>query len=157
MRAETIRPVQSLRNRILVIRGQRVMLDLDVAEVYGVPTKRLSEQVKRNRDRFPEDFMFQLRIEEKTEVVAICDHLQKLKFSPQLPYAFTSSRDLAQKLAALERKYDAQFKEVFAAIREIMTPLVPKRRIGFLPAPTKARNGERELPPGIVARRASAG
>jgi hypothetical protein len=65
------------------------MLDVDLARLYGVTTKRLNEQVKRNRDRFPEDFMFQLTSEEKAQVVAICDHLNRLKFSPVLPYAFT--------------------------------------------------------------------
>jgi hypothetical protein len=65
------------------------MLDADLAILYGVSTKRLNEQVKRNRDRFPADFMFQLTEDEKTEVVANCDHLKRLKFSPNLPYAFT--------------------------------------------------------------------
>ena len=65
------------------------MLDTDLARLYGVSTKRLNEQVKRNRERFPKDFMFQLTREEKTEVVANCDHLKKLKFSPVLPAAFT--------------------------------------------------------------------
>jgi hypothetical protein len=60
-----------------------------LADFYGVPTKRLNEQVKRNKDRFPEDFMFQLDLEEKSQVVALCDHLSKLKFSKALPYAFT--------------------------------------------------------------------
>ena len=60
-----------------------------MARVYGVTTKRLNEQVKRNIERFPEDFMFQLTAEEKNEVVASCDHLSNLKFSPALPYAFT--------------------------------------------------------------------
>ena len=65
------------------------MLDADLAVLYGVTTKRLNEQVKRNRDRFPEDFMFQLTKNESAEVVANCDHLKILKFSPHLPYAFT--------------------------------------------------------------------
>ena len=65
------------------------MLDADLADIYGVTTKRLNEQVKRNLDRFPEDFMFQLTKKEKAEVVANCDHLKKLKFSPTPPYAFT--------------------------------------------------------------------
>lgn len=65
------------------------MLDSDLAEVYGVSTKRLNEQVKRNRDRFPIDFVFQLTEAEKAEVVADCDHLRRLKFSPALPMAFT--------------------------------------------------------------------
>jgi len=60
-----------------------------LAELYGVETKRFNEQVRRNSDRFPEDFMFQLTAEEKAEVVANCDHLSKLKYSPSLPYAFT--------------------------------------------------------------------
>ena len=78
-----------LQQRILVLRGERVMIDSDLAELYGVSTKRFNEQVKRNLERFPVDFMFQLTPEEKKEVVAKCDHLQKLKFSPHLPRAFT--------------------------------------------------------------------
>ncbi|HEX2882136.1 MAG TPA: ORF6N domain-containing protein, partial [Polyangiaceae bacterium] len=66
--------------RILLIRGNRVIVDADLAELYGVHTKRLNEQVKRNRDRFPADFMFQLTAEEKEQVVANCDHLANLKF-----------------------------------------------------------------------------
>jgi hypothetical protein len=66
-----------------------VVLDADLARLYGVSTKRFNEQVKRNRGRFPKRFMFQLTAEEKAEVVANCDHLKKLKFSPVLPYAFT--------------------------------------------------------------------
>ncbi len=65
------------------------MLDADLAGLYGTTTKRLNEQVKRNRGRFPEDFMFQLTKKEKAEGVAICDPLAKLKFSPVLPNAFT--------------------------------------------------------------------
>jgi hypothetical protein len=80
---------EDIERRILIVRGQKVMLDADLAELYGATTKRLNEQVKRNRRRFPGDFMFQLTSQEKTEVVAICDHLQKLKFSRMLPYAFT--------------------------------------------------------------------
>ncbi|MDD2741268.1 MAG: ORF6N domain-containing protein [Rhodocyclaceae bacterium] len=80
---------ETLTARILTIRGQRVMIDADLAELYGVPTKRLNEQLKRNRERFPADFMFQLSDEEKAEVVANCDHLSKLKFAKTLPFAFT--------------------------------------------------------------------
>jgi len=65
------------------------MIDKDIAELYGVPTKRLNEQVKRNKKRFPVDFMFQLTLEEKDEVVANCDHLKTLKYSPNLPFVFT--------------------------------------------------------------------
>ena len=81
--------IGTIENRILLIRGEKVIIDADWAEFYGVPTKRLNEQVKRNNERFPEDFMLQLTLEEKSEVVAICDHLSKLKFSKALPYAFT--------------------------------------------------------------------
>jgi hypothetical protein len=80
-------PAERIEAKILLIRGQRVMLDADLAELYGVPTKRLNEQVKRNADRFPADFMFQLN--EKAEVVAKCDHLRGLRFSPVRPHAFT--------------------------------------------------------------------
>jgi len=115
--------------------------------------------------------MFQLTVEEKAEVVAICDHLQRLKFSPMLPYVFTehgavmvanvlssrlavqasiqvvrafvrlrefalSYKDLARKIAAMEQKYDAQFKVVFDQIRKLMAPPPePKRRIGFAAPP----------------------
>ena len=81
--------VPRIEGRIQVIRGLRVMVDVDLAALYGVPTKRLNEQVKRNRERFPPDFLFQLTAAEKAEVVANCDHLQKLKFSKVLPYTFT--------------------------------------------------------------------
>jgi hypothetical protein len=79
----------TIEKRILFIRDQKVMIDSDLSELYGVTTKRLNEQVKRNKNRFPNDFMFRLSIEEKYEVVANCDHLKKLKFSPNLPYVFT--------------------------------------------------------------------
>lgn len=81
--------VPRIEGRIQVIRGLRVMIDVDLAALFGAPTKRLNEQVKRNRERFPADFLFQLTPQEKAEVVANCDHLQKLKFSKVLPYAFT--------------------------------------------------------------------
>ena len=74
---------------ILTLRGQKVILDADLAEAYGVETKVLNQAVKRNVARFPDDFMFRLTEVEKTEVVTNCDHLQKLKFSPQLPFVFT--------------------------------------------------------------------
>jgi hypothetical protein len=166
-------PLGVIEQRILLIRGQRVMLDADLAGLYGTTTKRLNEQVKRNADRFPEDFMFQLTKKEKAEVVAICDHLAKLKFSPVLPNAFTehgaimvasvlntkhaiqvslfvvrafvklremlsTHKELAHKLAALERKlqnHDKSIRSLVTAIRQLMAspePEPPKRRIGFL-------------------------
>lgn len=78
-----------IETRILEFRGQKVMIDSDLAELYGVTTKRLNEQVRRNIERFPKDFMFQLTAAEKAEVVANCDHLKKLKFASTLPYVFT--------------------------------------------------------------------
>ncbi|MBC7588373.1 MAG: ORF6N domain-containing protein [Chitinophagaceae bacterium] len=76
-------------NKILFIRNKKIMIDRDLAELYGVTTFRLNEQIKRNKKRFPEDFMFQLTKDEKDEVIAKCDNLQTLKFSPNLPFAFT--------------------------------------------------------------------
>jgi len=84
--SKSIVPIES---RIQTIRGQKVILDADLAALYGVPTKRLNEQVKRNKARFPRDFVFQLSRHEKDEVVANCDHLAKLKFSRTRPFAFT--------------------------------------------------------------------
>jgi uncharacterized protein YigA (DUF484 family) len=168
-----IASVEQIESRIFVIRGQKVMLDADLAELYGVETKRLNEQVRRNSERFPEDFMFQLTAEEKAEVVANCDHLAKLKYSPSLPYAFTehgalmlgnvlksvravevslmvvrafvhlrelvsTHKELSQKLNQLERKvgaHDRAIAELINAIRQLMTPLDPKKKrpIGFAP------------------------
>ena len=82
-------PDEVVINKILVLRDKKIMIDKDIAELYGVTTKRLNEQVKRNKKRFPVDFMFQLTQEEKDEVVANCDHLENLKYSPNLPFAFT--------------------------------------------------------------------
>ena len=79
----------AIDSKILVLRGQRVMLDADIAGLYGVTTSRLNQQVRRNRDRFPRDFMFRLTPTEKLEVIAKCDHLQRLKFSAVRPLAFT--------------------------------------------------------------------
>ena len=83
------RPDELILNKIIVIRDQKVMLDRDLAELYGVTTKRLNEQVKRNLKRFPDDFMFQLSNPEKEDVIMHFKHLKSLKFSSTLPYAFT--------------------------------------------------------------------
>lgn len=156
-----------IENSIIMIRGQKVILDVDLAYLYGVPTKRFNEQVKRNRKRFPEDFMFRLTTYERNKVVANCDHLSRLKYSPFLPNAFkehgaimaaavlnsplaiemsifvfrafvklrmilSTHVELARKLKEMEKEYDAHFRVVFDAIRELMSPLEePKRRIGF--------------------------
>ncbi len=89
MKKISLLPAELIETKILLIRGQKVMIDSDLAKLYCVTTKRLNEQVKRNLERFPIDFMMQLTLEEKEEVVANCDHLRNLKFSPNLPYAFT--------------------------------------------------------------------
>ncbi len=78
-----------IEGRILVIRGQKVIIDADLAALYGVPTKALNQAVKRNSERFPVDFMFNLTPGEKAEVVTSCDHLRNLRFSRTLPFAFT--------------------------------------------------------------------
>ncbi len=94
VKQNSIIPAGKIENRILLIRGNKVIIDIDLAEFYGVQTKRLNEQVKRNKNRFPEDFVFQLSPDEKAKVVANCDHLEKLKFSKTLPYAFTEHGSL---------------------------------------------------------------
>lgn len=86
---ESIIPDEVIMGKIILIRGQKVMISNDLAELYGVTTKRLNEQVKRNTKRFPQHFMFQLNEPEKAKVVANCDHLQNIKYSPYLPYVFT--------------------------------------------------------------------
>ncbi len=114
---------QQIEKAILIIRGKRVMLDTDLATLYGVPTKRLNEQVKRNIDRFPEDFMFQLTRQEKSEVVAFCDHLYRLKFSPTLPYAFTEhGAIMAANVLKSERavKVSIQVVRTFVKLREML-------------------------------------
>ena len=79
----------AIADRIFLIRGQRVMIDRDLAQLYGVETKYLNRQVRRNAGRFPPTFMFQLTVRERNEVVTIWHHLAPLKFSRVLPYAFT--------------------------------------------------------------------
>jgi len=120
---EMIVPDEIIMNKILIIRGKKVMIDRDLAELYGVPTKRLNEQVKRNIMRFPEDFMFQLTTEEKEEVVAFCDHLKAIKYSPVLPYVFTEHG--AVMLASVlnsERAIEVniQIVRIFTQMREML-------------------------------------
>jgi len=80
---------EAVTQRIFLIRGRKVMIDRDLSELYGVPTKRLNEQVKRNIKRFPTDFMCRLTNTEKGELVANCDRFKILKHSTVTPYAFT--------------------------------------------------------------------
>jgi phage regulator Rha-like protein len=160
-------PMERIERAILLIRGEKVMLDSDLAEIYGVETKRVNEQVRRNLNRFPPDFMFQLDQKEWDSLRSQFATLKRGQHRKYLPYAFTehgalmlanvlnseraaqtsvqvvrafvrlrqllaSNAELARKLASLEKKYDAQFKVVFEAIRKLMTPEPPKRReIGF--------------------------
>jgi hypothetical protein len=86
---QAIIPIGQIEQRILLIRGQRVMLDADLAMLYGVPTRVLNQAVRRNLKRFPKDFMFKLTQPEKNEVITICDHLKNLKYAKALPNAFT--------------------------------------------------------------------
>ena len=116
-------PDEVIMNKIIIIRNLRVMIDSDMAELYGVSTKRLNEAVKRNLKRFPIDFMFQLTITEKEELVANYDHLKKLKFSPYLPFVFTEHG--AVMLASVLNSERAitvniQIVRIFNKMREMM-------------------------------------
>jgi hypothetical protein len=150
-------PQEVVENKILFIRGKKVMLDKDLAALYGVETKALNQAVKRNFSRFPEDFMFQLS----------CDRFRRLKHSTVTPYAFTEQgvamlssvlkgelavqvniaimrafvklremlsthKELRQKIEGMEKKYDHQFKVVFEVIKQLLeSPKKQKRQIGF--------------------------
>jgi hypothetical protein len=160
-------PADRIEKAILLIRKQKVMLDADLATLYGVETRVLVQAVKRNLERFPDDFMFQLSRDEfailRSQSVTSSDWggrryapyafteqgvamLSSVLHSPRavqvnieimrafirLRQMLASNAELARKLDELEKKYDAQFKEVFEAIRQLMTPPEPKRRpIGF--------------------------
>lgn len=161
-------PIEHIRQAIILLRGQKVMLDRDLAALYGVETKALKQAVKRNADRFPDDFMFVLSPDEfaewRSQFVTSKSDRMGLRHAPmafteqgvamlssvlnserairvniaimrafvQLRQLLASHEDLARKLADLEKKYDAQFKIVFDAIRQLMTPPdPPKKQIGF--------------------------
>ncbi|ATC66023.1 DNA-binding protein [Nibricoccus aquaticus] len=161
-------PIERIDSRIYLIRGQKVLLDSDLAELYGVETRILNRAVTRNLERFPEDFMFTLTREEIVRISQFGTSSVNLKFSktisvfteqgvamlsgvlrsPQavqvnieimrafvrLRQLIASSADLSRKLRALEKKYDDQFKIVFEAIRELMSPIDEDdkaREIGF--------------------------
>jgi hypothetical protein len=90
--AQDLVPIQAIERRIFVLRGRRVMLDRDLAELYGAELKRLNEQAKRNRDRFPEDFMFRLTLEEGKLVMLSRSQIATLKRGKNIkyrPYVFT--------------------------------------------------------------------
>lgn len=114
---------EAVITKIILVRGVKVMVDKDLSELYGVSTKALNQQVKRNKNRFPEDFMFQLTPEEKDEVVATCGHLKNLKFSPVLPNVFTEFGVMM--LASVLNSETAiqvniQIVRVFAKMREML-------------------------------------
>jgi len=164
---QSVIPVERIERAILLIRNQKVMLDADLAALYEVETRVLVQAVKRNLERFPEDFMFQLTQEEfailRSQSVtsgdwggrryppytfteqgvamlssvlrssrAIHVNIQIMRTFIRLRRILSSHAELARKLDALEKRYDAQFKEVFEAIRQLMAPVEPKRHpIGF--------------------------
>ena len=163
----SIIPVERIEGSILLIRGQKVMLDADLAELYGVKTKVLLQAVKRNIERFPADFMFQLTRDEfkilRSHFVtssewggrryqpyafteqgiamlssvlnstrAIQVNIEIMRAFVKLRRILSSNAELAKELEALEKKYDAKFRVVFDAIRQLMAPPKTKRhRIGF--------------------------
>ena len=183
-------PVERIERSILLIRGHKVMLDRDLAQLYGVETRALNQAVRRNIDRFPEDFMFRLTREEimrisqfvissahpgvKTlkfskNVMAFTEHgvamlssvlnspravqvnIQIMRTFAKLREIISLNKDLARRLDEFEKKYDAQFKIVFDAIRQLMAPSEPeppKKRIGFLVeepyAPYKSSKGSKK-------------
>ena len=116
-------PAEIIENKILLLRGKKVILDKDLAELYGVFTKVLNQAVKRNIKRFPGDFMFQLNDKETHEVVTNCDRLKTLKYSPVNPYAFTE-QGVAMLSSVLKssRAVDVniQIVRTFVKLREIM-------------------------------------
>lgn len=135
-------PVESIEGKILFLRGQKVMLDVHLAELYGAETKTLNRAVKRNLERFPSDFMFPLNNQEVSVLRCQIGTSNVGRGGRRyIPYAFTeygvamlsTHKELARKLEELEKKYDHQFKVVFDAIRQLMMPPVSKtRKIGFL-------------------------
>ena len=116
--------LQKIQTKIHEIRNQKVMIDTDLAVLYGVTTKRLNQQVVRNLKRFPENFMFQLTDIEKERVVANCDHLKKLKFSSTLPYVFTEHGTMmAGNVLNSDRAIEFSIKiiEAFVKMRQYLT------------------------------------
>ena len=131
--------------RILRVRGIQVLVDADLAEIYGVSTKALNQAVKRNAERFPEDFRFQLTAAEREEVVTNCDHLTRLKFSPVLPWAFTEhgsimAASVLNSQHALGRRYtDPTGLRGLAWLRRLTSSSAPRT---FSPEPPSSRGRE---------------
>ena len=161
--------LERISNSIVMIRSQKVIMDGVLAELYGVELRTLNQAVKRNLERFPADFMFQLTADEterlRSQFVtsswggrrykpyvfteqgvamlssvlrserAVNVNIEIMRAFVRLRQMLASNTELARKLAALERKYDSQFKVVFDAIRALMAPAEPKKKrpIGFGP------------------------
>ena len=166
---QSLLPIERINQLILLVRGRKVILDSDLARLYGVETFNLNKAVKRNLDRFPADFMFQLTKEETGRLRfqvgiskstgrggrryrpyafteqgvamlssvlrsprAISVNIEIMRAFVRLRQILSTHADLARKLAELEQKYDKNFRVVFDAIRQLMTPPVEKRQpIGF--------------------------
>ena len=165
---ELVIPAARIEQAIVMVRGEKVMLSTDLAPLYGVPPKVLVQAVKRNRTRFPADFMVQLTKDEfenlKSQFVtsswgglrratpyaftelcvamlssvlrserAVLVNIEIMRAFVRLRQLLASHADLARKLDALEQKYDAQFRVVFEAIRQLMAPPpeAKRRKIGF--------------------------
>ena len=120
----SIVPVEIIQNKIYLIRGQKVMIDADLAALYDVTNKRLKEQIRRNTKRFPEDFMFQLTTEEKNELAANCGQFRSLKHSTTNPYAFTE-QGVAMLSSVLNSdravEVNIQIIRTFTKLREMMS------------------------------------
>ncbi len=165
--AHSLIPKERIEQRIYFLRGEKVMLSTDLARLYQVAPRLLVQAVKRNADRFPVDFMFQLASKEflnlKSQIVisswgglrraapyafteqgvamlssvlrskrAVRVNIEIMRAFVRLRQMLATNEELARKLDSLEKKYDAQFKVVFDAIRDLMIPPEPKRRpIGF--------------------------
>jgi phage regulator Rha-like protein len=171
-------PIARIERKILIIRNEKIMLDSDLAELYDLETKQLVRAMKRNIDRFPDDFMFQLTYEEfeilRNQVgtssqwggrryppYAFTEHgvamlssilnssraikvnIEIMRIFSRLRRLLATHTELERKIAGLEKKYDAQFKMVFDAIRELMIPPEPKEKdtIGYLSESKKHGKG----------------
>ena len=176
-------PIERIEHRIYLIRGQKVILDRDLADLYGVPTKALKQAVRRNIDRFPSDFMFELTHQEfvnlRSQIVtsslpqwggarykpmsfteqgvamlssvlrskrAVHVNIEIMRAFVRLRQMLSANKELERKLAELEKKYDEQFKVVFEAIHQLMTPPeTKKKKIGFEVKEGCAVHGKRKI------------
>ena len=120
--------IDSIRSRIFTIRGIQVMLDRDLAELYGVPTKRLNEQVRRNAERFPDDFMFHLSKSEMSELVANCDRFNKMKHS-SVPMTAFSEHGIIMLASVLKSgvaiEASIRITHAFVAMRRALATVAP--------------------------------